>query len=255
MYYIERENVKWAEAKEKLVNFFFPMSTYCIICGKAVDETRTYPICDHCIKRVRWGLFDVDLDSESYEMGRDKTLDSASVCMRYGIYEKRLVFELKYAGKTYAARAIAKIMEDRIKVDTDLAEILLAADYIVPVPISPDRYKTRGFNQTEKVGKHLSKRIDVPFLDALFRARNTMEQTSVKGIERYANLSGAFKVKPGLEEMIVGKSIILLDDVYTTGSTANRCAAVLKEAGAHNVYLLALASSNDYLLEKNTKIE
>lgn len=120
-------------------------------------------------------------------------------------------------------------------------------DYIVPVPVHRDKEKARGFNQAEKMARHLGRRIGVPVLPrAIIRNRMTAAQRSLSAEDRYFNLEGAFSLNPKDAVKIRGSRILLLDDVYTTGATAHRCGDVLKEAGAARVDFIALATSNDF---------
>lgn len=318
MKYIDQGQGLAARAAEGMLQLLFPLSTYCICCGKPVDASRSYSICDHCIHHIMWGNIHIDLEAESRRLGRPARLDSAVACMKYGLYERRLIFDLKYDGRTYVARAIGHIMADRLAAEglaaspegaaagrpvmsfqgrppssaaagrpgatcrTHLlggpASISYGAgcekcplpgismdsgggfgtaklsgttgggfDYIVPVPVHRDKEKARGFNQAEKMARHLGRRIGVPVLPrAIIRNRMTAAQRSLSAEDRYFNLEGAFSLNPKDAVKIRGSRILLLDDVYTTGATAHRCGDVLKEAGAARVDYIALATSNNF---------
>ena len=260
MNYISNINNAPERVAEAVLQWVFPLSTYCLCCGKPVDNTRSYSICDQCIHHITWGNIHIDLESESRRLGRPCHLDSAVACVKYGLYERRLIFDLKYDGRTYVARAIAHIMADRLAASSELpgpcGNISHASelpgpcggfDYIVPVPVHRDRERARGFNQAEKMARHLSGRIGVPVLPrAVIRHKNTTAQRSLSAEDRYFNLEGAFSLNPGDAERIKGSRILLLDDVYTTGATAHRCGAVLKEGGAARVDFIALATGNDF---------
>lgn len=114
MKYIDQGQGLAARAAEGMLQLLFPLSTYCICCGKPVDASRSYSICDHCIHHIMWGNIHIDLEAESRRLGRPARLDSAVACMKYGLYERRLIFDLKYDGRTYVARAIGHIMADRL---------------------------------------------------------------------------------------------------------------------------------------------
>ena len=245
---------------KQTADFFFPMGTYCICCGKYIDHTRTYALCDHCIRHIRWGQIEINLDAEGKHWKRPAYLDSASACAFYGLYSRRLIFELKYNGHTYVARSIAEILCDRVAGDP-AAQRLLRADWVVPVPIHKSRRKQRGFNQTEKIGKHFicllqdktgkadgqAQGISLKLLaDGLIRTRATSAQRALSEEERYLNMQGVFMVPEHNRKRLQGKNVILIYDVYTTGATANQCAQALKEAGASEVHLLALATGNDF---------
>ena len=224
------------KAAEAAADFFFPWGTYCVACGSLIDRRRSYCLCDHCMEQIRWGNVRVPAEAP---------LDSISACMQYGLTARQLIFALKYNGKTYMARILAAMLRDRLLGDLQAAT-LLQADDIVPVPLHREKLKTRGFNQTERIGTHLSSYLGIPLLrDALRRVRSTSAQRGVAGSERYLNLLDAFAPGPNLADRVNGRKIILLDDIYTTGATAVHCGRVLKESGAARVDVLVLATGNE----------
>ena len=238
--------------EEKIADFFFPWGTYCVCCGNYIDRERSYCLCDHCVEHIDWGKWEIPLNQLKTEWEKEALfqegslfpLDSARCCMRYGIYARRLIFELKYNGNTYMARILARIMGDRILTDSAAAE-LLKADYMIPVPLHKEKLEKRGFNQAEKIGFYLGKFIGIPMLaNGLLRKKATVPQRSIAGMERFTNLRDIFEVTPVWEKRISGKRILLLDDIFTTGATAYHCGKALKKAGACRVDFLALASGN-----------
>jgi ComF family protein len=117
---------------------------------------------------------------------------------------------------------------------------LPALDVIIPVPLHPQRLREREYNQSLLLANRLSRQTGIPLLLAcLLRIRPTVPQTSLSKKERLTNLRGAFSVsKPAY---IQGKRILLVDDVFTTGTTLNECAKTLRRAGSGHVYGLTLA--------------
>jgi competence protein ComFC len=113
------------------------------------------------------------------------------------------------------------------------------ADLITAVPLSPTRRRQRGYNQARLLGSALAKDIGLP-LDkaALSRSRETGTQVGLGPIERRANVAGAFGAS---RELVEGKAVIIVDDLYTTGATLEACAASLIDAGATRVYGLTVA--------------
>ncbi len=241
---------------EKIGQLLFPMGTYCICCGKYIDITRTYCICDQCMDAINWGFIYIDKEEEMKEAGRTGELDSVLSCMVYGLHSRQLVFDLKYNKRTYLARPLGMIMADRLLNDESLGDLVDRIDYVVPVPLHPSKFRTRGFNQADLISRELVKRIkeNCPakkelrcLSGALLRARSTQAQRSVTGGERFLNLEGAFSVDPGYAKKLKGAVILLVDDIFTTGATADRCAGQLKASGAAEVHFLSLATGNYYL--------
>jgi len=111
---------------------------------------------------------------------------------------------------------------------------------LVPVPLHPVRRREREFNQAAVLAKVITRKFKITFTeDNLLRTKHTSPQTELKRFERLNNLKGAFKLKN--PERIRGKTILLFDDVFTTGSTLNECAFCLRRAGAAKVGVLTLA--------------
>jgi ComF family protein len=114
------------------------------------------------------------------------------------------------------------------------------ADLIVAVPLHPKRLRWRGFNQSVLLARQVSRAANIPLdLFTLYRSKETPPQTQLNEEERRRNVRAAFAVRP--QNSIGGKTILLVDDVYTSGATVNECSRVLKQAGAEAVYVLTLA--------------
>ncbi|MEZ7197963.1 ComF family protein [Pseudodesulfovibrio karagichevae] len=112
-------------------------------------------------------------------------------------------------------------------------------DAVVPVPLHDRRLVWRGFNQSLEIARALARHVDRPLLvHGLTRTRNTPPQTRFGLKERQANIKGAFAADPAL---VKGRRLLLVDDVYTTGSTLRECARTLKRAGCTGVDVLVLA--------------
>lgn len=110
---------------------------------------------------------------------------------------------------------------------------------IVPVPLHASRKRRRGFNQAEVIADELSRLTGIPMRnDVLFRIRRTRPQKQLGENERRQNLQGAFAVRKNLD---LSENLLLIDDIYTTGSTVERCAKMLRLAGAENVYFLTIS--------------
>lgn len=177
---------------------------------------------------------------------------SAFRCANCG--DRELFFE--FATAAYRSRGIVRDLIHRFKYDRHmhlgplLARMLsegfrdprLAAepvDAIVPVPLHPARLRQREFNQSAILAALAGHRIGLPVLDCLQRRRYTASQTHFHREERFRNLKGVFTCKRGTT--VEGKRVALVDDVLTTGSTADGCARVLRQAGASAVVVITIA--------------
>ena len=150
-----------------------------------------------------------------------------------------LVYALKYQGADYVAGYMGQLMAQRFGIFTELA----GAQVVVPVPLFPARKKKRGYNQSELLARSFCDKTGFP-LDStsLVRVRDTGSQTKLGRTQRAENMSGAFAVKN--PAAVKGKTVLLIDDVVTTGSTLEACAQALRLAGAKRVMAYAFAWEN-----------
>jgi len=155
----------------------------------------------------------------------------------------------------YDGAAMAPILRfkhgDRAELATALATLLARAGgsllagpdvVLVPVPLHRWRFVRRMYNQSALLARALGRRCAVPVLvDALVRRRATRSQQGLSAAERQTNVRGAFAVRPAAAGRLAGRCAVLVDDVVTTGATAEACARALLAAGAREVRLLSLA--------------
>ena len=112
-------------------------------------------------------------------------------------------------------------------------------DALIPVPIHPERRQERGFNQSSEIASWLGAKVGVKVEEGLVRVKATPPQARLRRAERLRNLRGALALAPGFDPR--GRRLLLCDDVFTTGATADACARVLKQAGAEEVAALTVA--------------
>jgi len=121
-------------------------------------------------------------------------------------------------------------------------------DFIVPVPLSKQRLRERGYNQSTLIAKDFSERFNIPLnCNALLKIRHTKQQSLVPHNLRQKNVAGAYRAD---KNIVFGKRILLFDDIFTTGSTVESCAKTLIEAGALNVSVITLANRPYFLHSK-----
>jgi ComF family protein len=156
-----------------------------------------------------------------------------------GAYEGSLqeaIHRWKYEGKTYLTPFFAEWMEEGLNRHWGPHSL----DLLIPVPLHTQRLRERGFNQALLLVKELSRRTGIPYRKTILQKKKpTIPQVNLSGTEREKGLRGAFQVI-GKEELL-GKSVLLVDDVYTTGATVNECSKVLLRGGAERVNVLTLA--------------
>jgi len=161
--------------------------------------------------------------------------------------EGLIYFVAEYSGIMKKAIKLFKFKK-KLRLCEPLANIIiknmpyLDADCIIPVPLYQQRLRSRGFNQSELIAKSISAELAIPlFLNTLIRFRETKPQFSLNKNERKENIKNAFLIIN--KEDISGKKVLLVDDIYTTGSTVRECKRVLLQGGAKSVFAIVLSKA------------
>ena len=210
----------------KIFNLFFNLlfPAKCCVCGRIISD----PVCPDCALRIR-------KRAES-EINPPLYVDTMLV---YGLYEgvlRKIIKKLKFGKKKRAADFLASEILKIISGN----ERICSADMIIPIPLHIQREKERGFNQSELIASLVAESLQIENrTDILHRIKNTGFMYKLKRDERTANVEGVFSV--GKSQEIKGKSIILIDDILTTGSTISSAAGELKKNGAKAVYAICAA--------------
>lgn len=146
---------------------------------------------------------------------------------------KDAISQFKYHGKVRLAHPLAELMASGWHLPPNV-------DALMAVPLHPTRLREREYNQSLLLAYHLSRHLRIPILwNVLVRTRSTVPQTTLNRATRLRNLRRSFAVTQ--PEAIAGKSIVIVDDVFTTGTTSNECAKALRKAGADHVFVASLA--------------
>lgn len=229
----------------QIVNLIFPGA--CRQCGTPVSaEAPTSCFCNGCWNTIRWfegpccpqcGLPYPLIFTPGHLCGNcHKNPPSYDKAIAAGPYEGVLAEAIKlfkYKKKIHVGRALAHSI-------IPLSPPLEKGDFVMPVPLHPSRLREREFNQSAILAAGIGDKLGIPVLtDILLRERHTRPQVELDMKARRKNVVGAFSIQKG--EMIIDKDIILVDDVYTTGSTVNECAKALKKNGAGMVYVVTIA--------------
>jgi ComF family protein len=160
-----------------------------------------------------------------------RLLDAARAAGDYGGSLREILHAFKYGRMRSIAGRLADLM--RREGDTILSD----ADAVVPVPLHASRRRTRGFNQAAD----LAARLGPPLVHALRRVRRTSPQTDLSAAQRRANVRGAFAARRRAHSLVEGRTVVLVDDIWTTGATLEACAATLRQAGAVQVRAITAA--------------
>ncbi len=194
----------------------FVTDPYCMRCGRPMKDHKEY--CEQCEN----GEF-------PYEAGRCVFLYHSDIGPTIAEFKNKGFSELPcFFGKMAVKYHSGFIASTK-------------AEMIVAVPITAKKLRIRGFNQSERLARALAKQTGIPFSDALEKTKDTVEQKTLGKRERQRNLEKCFRVRHG--KCLKG-SVIVVDDIFTTGSTVAAVAAALKKSGVERVYFICAASAH-----------
>lgn len=207
--------------------------TLCAACWSRVDFIRP-PICDQLGIPLPFATGEVSLSAQA--MAHPPVYERARAAAHYSGLIRRLIHELKFNDRDDLTVLLGAWLTEAGR------DLLHNADLVVPVPLSRSRLLRRRFNQAARLGGEIQRRTGVP-MDALslVRVRATASQVGLTRLEREDNVRGAFAVREDRRDRIDGRSIVLVDDVVTTGATVSAATRALRRAGAGRVTVLALA--------------
>ena len=206
----------------------------CVNCWEQI-EFITKPYCSTC------GVpFEFDIEQE-LECGtcikRKPYFDSAFSLFKYSKQSQKILHKLKYNDKPHMSKHLALWLFNRMT-----SAETKSYQYIIPIPIHRKRMRQRFYNQSALLADYFSKYSGIRFLpNALIKTKYHAPQTGLSQAERLSNVKNSFSINPKIIKFIVGYSVILIDDVYTTGSTLNECSKVLKEAGCKTIKAITVA--------------
>ncbi len=207
-----------------LLEFIYP--NVCGFCNKICKEE----ICNKC--RIKIKKYQINIVIKPPNRYFNELI---SIFKYEGIIREKIL-QYKFNDKAYMKNTFAKIILKNKKV----CGLLKKYDIIIPVPIHKSRKAQRGYNQTQLIASKIAEYMDIEFCNnVLVKNKNTIAQSKLNRKKRIENIKGAFNIL-NLEK-VQGKNVLLFDDIYTTGSTANECSRVLKTAGAKTVGILTIA--------------
>ncbi len=226
------------ELLEKFKDELFAEKFECVNCSEEMLKRNKYCLCDNCFKNI--DFINVacrkcgdKVNEYTFYCNNCKVVqhnfDRMFCCVKFDGVAKHMVYELKYGEAKYLAKTMAIFMKE--KFESACREVV---DLIIPVPLSKERFKSRGYNQAELIASHLSKLLNVKTQNLVLRVKNTPTQTNLSRDERRSNLLGAFDVSD--KESLKNKTILLIDDVCTTGATMDEISKLLRKCKVKAVY-------------------
>ena len=235
---------KFGEVINKIEDLLFEPHA-CICCRRECDSDSSYRLCSRCQKvfpfiNGKYCLKCGEPIADDYDFcyncqDSDFVFDRSRSVFAYDDMTRPIIMRFKYNGlKTYA-KPLGKMLADYFG-SSDLI-----ADVATFVPMPEKRKKKRGYNQAEVLCDEFCKLTGMPMVDALKRVKDIPRQSTLSGKERIENIKGNFAAADN--SLVKDKSVLVIDDVVTTGATVNECAKALLKAGAREVMVLSLAKT------------
>lgn len=224
------------------MELLYPSNIYCGCCGDAIDPDMPYNLCSGCVREIHWLL--QALPGGGGEGEPSHLYRRAYSCAVYDGRTKAVIGKFKYKSRPGLHRGISQLMLERIDGEE------LSPHLVIPVPMNKRKERVRGYNQAELLAQDVAKGLNVSCACGLLvRTRDTEAMSTLSAEDRRLNLKNAFQIAEGTDGegvpwslVVRGKDILLVDDILTTGTTADECAGTLLGAGAASVDLLVFAS-------------
>ena len=213
--------------RDRLLSLFFPAR--CLICGKVVRADELF--CPACRARLP-----AEPQRRSFPLEQEFTVYAP---LPYASGFRRTLHAMKFEGEKGRAEAIGQLMASVFAEPPE-------AQLVAWVPMTPQKQLDRGYNQSEVLAKAAARALKLPALPVLKKVRDTATQHELSRGERIGNVKDAFRADVRCKE----KTILLVDDIVTTGSTICECAKALYEAGAKEVVGLCAADADDFHKEE-----
>ncbi|MEI7591316.1 MAG: ComF family protein [Deltaproteobacteria bacterium] len=228
-----------------IIGIIFPKA--CVSCGRTLLDDNGY-FCDKCYADISFiksplckkcGAPFLSAGDDHFCgdcICKEKPFVVARAMARYDATIVKMISSFKYHRNIVAGETLARMLARHEFAGFEKEDI----DIIIPVPLHAKRLRERSFNQALVLAKILSKAWKMPLcFETLIKHIDTAEQVGLHSLEREKNIKGAFMLKDRVA--IVGKNVLLVDDVYTTGSTVKECAKVLNAGGAKSVAVITVA--------------
>lgn len=230
--------------KRVLTQIFFPPNFKCLVCGRELFADTRYFICPDCQEKLTRNVRYCARCGRKSEndarfclecQNKEQQFDKARAPFVYEGAVRQIVHKLKYGNGKYIARPIAEFLADTY------IEQNMFVDLITFVPMNKKARRERGYNQAEEIAKMLGVILNLPVIATLEKTKNIPHLAKMKRSERAIAVEDAYEYIDKIN--IKDKNVLLVDDVFTTGATANACCGKLKRAKAQSVTVLTFATA------------
>lgn len=178
---------------------------------------------------------DVNIIKQGEEI-ENKYFNELMYIFKYEGQIRRLILDYKFNDKSYIYLTFTNFLLKNKKVFENIKKY----DKIIPIPISKKRLKTRGYNQSYLIAKEIANKTNLEIVNnCLFKTKNIIEQSKLNKEDRAKNIQGVYMLKN--KHLIENKNILLIDDIYTTGSTVNESSKILRQGNPRKIGILVLA--------------
>ena len=209
----------------------------CGICGKLNENY----LCSRCNIELQKSA-ESRIDSYVTEAGfKRKYFDEHIYFFQYRGLIREQIINYKFNDEAYKYKSISNfLLKNFILKDSKIFQIINDYEIIIPVPVSKKRLKERGYNQAELIAKEIAGATGKKMLtNCLYKHKNIIAQSTLNKEEREENIKGVYEIRN--EKKLVDKKILLVDDIYTTGSTVNECCRVLQTAETARIGVMTIA--------------
>ena len=208
-----------------MIDLLYPHN--CVMCGKQANEEYLCTNCENILEQE--ALYKI----ENY---KNKYFEKHIYIFKYEKIIRKLIIDYKFNDKSYFYESFIKFLLKNKKI----CRFFETYDIITPVPIHKKRKALRGYNQSELIARKIARNYkNLKYENLLEKKINTTPQSLLTKLERIENAKNVYYAKN--IEKIKGENIILIDDIYTTGSTVNECSKILKKSGAKKVIVITIA--------------
>lgn len=230
------------------MRLMFPNDIKCMFCAGELNQNEYNSTCEDCMPLLPF------IANPCARCGSPMNLNQQGVCVKcksknFNFTQAKSVFEyislplkvvhdVKYNGKTYLVEHMVKYMLD------EYSTWNVFADIVTSVPMFPTKEKERGFNQSALMAQEFGKHTKIPFIELCSKVVDTVSQTTLNTKDRIKNVEDSFQFNKEHKNLIKNKTILIIDDIITTGATTSELSKMLLRAGAKECYVLSFAHTD-----------